>query len=229
MATTPEGVYYPVPTDAYDPPGDIQKEAESLGGRIIVPVANTTERNALAATVNPSPSKPLYVHRQNIAAGSKTEYTEDGSRWVGVGEQPAWDLTLNTTLNAPSGDWVAPSSNWDRVAYNGAAPAAEDGRITIPERGLYSITISAWFQANQTGRRLAGLGINGNAPSVRFQMEGRPPSGNSVYVNGTLNRLLVAGDVIRLMTFQDSGVHVGLQAQGTSLTVVRITELGPPS
>lgn len=226
MATTPQGVYYPVPLDAYDPPGDMQKLAEAASRGLIVPVTNVAERDALAALVMPTADTPLYVHRADITAGSKLEYTTDGTNWVIVGEQPVWDLSLNTTLDAPSGQWVHPSTNWTRDRYNGAALPTLDGRVTIPMRGLYAVTLSAWFNPHGTGRRMVGAGLNGANPNQRFIIEGPTPNSvNTVQIAATVNRILNAGDELRLMIFQDSGGHLGIRAGGTSMTINRLSGL----
>lgn len=81
MALNSLGIEVPASTDAFDPDGDIRSLGDSLAGRIIVPVANVTERNALATTLSPTPSEPLYVHRADAPVYARTEWTEDGSNW----------------------------------------------------------------------------------------------------------------------------------------------------
>ncbi|MBD7949582.1 hypothetical protein [Oerskovia rustica] len=65
MATTPTGLIVPAGTDVFDPDGDLRTLAGSLDGRLIVPVANTTARDALAAAFTPSTAKPLLVYRSD--------------------------------------------------------------------------------------------------------------------------------------------------------------------
>lgn len=52
----------------------------------IIPVPNTTVRDALAAAASPSPTQPLYVHRANATnAELALEFTTDGSNWTTAG------------------------------------------------------------------------------------------------------------------------------------------------
>ena len=47
----------------------------------IVPVANTTERAAVASAVGATSTRPLYVFRADAQPGSEFEFTEDGTNW----------------------------------------------------------------------------------------------------------------------------------------------------
>jgi hypothetical protein len=76
MATNDLGVAYPTGADEFAPHVDMEAMADSLHGRIIVPVANETERDALSADVVPTASTPLYVHRADAADGFKLEVNE---------------------------------------------------------------------------------------------------------------------------------------------------------
>mgnify|MGYP007112216705 CR=1 FL=1 len=119
MATNDLGVAFPTGADEFAPHLDIEGLADSMAGRIVVPVPNVTARDALAAAVSPSPSEPLYVHRADAPAGARTEVTENGTSWrtVGasswIGELPTTTITpgntANVTFNFPVG-WfsVAP-------------------------------------------------------------------------------------------------------------------------
>lgn len=85
MATNGIGAQYPTGADEFAPHLDIEGLADSLVGRVVVPVANSTAAAAVAAAVSPSASNPLYVHRADAPAGMRTEVTEDGSTWRPVG------------------------------------------------------------------------------------------------------------------------------------------------
>jgi hypothetical protein len=84
MATglTAGGIVYPIGGDEFDPAGDMQEQAESIDPRLIYPVANLTERAALAAALAPTASRPLYVHRADAPARAKLERTENGTAWT---------------------------------------------------------------------------------------------------------------------------------------------------
>lgn len=104
MATTPTGLAVPAGTDPFDPDGDMRDLAASLEGRLVVPVPNVTARAALAAAVSPTPTEPLYVHRQDAPVGGRTEITEDGTNW----------RTLWTP--DPTAQGLAGAANWDAGA-----------------------------------------------------------------------------------------------------------------
>lgn len=91
MALNDIGIEVPGSPDMFDPDGDMRELGGSLEGRIIVPVANTTERDALAGTITPTPAKPLYVHRADAPAFARLEWTDDGSTWRGIyGGEVGW-------------------------------------------------------------------------------------------------------------------------------------------
>lgn len=81
MATTPEGIEYPVGSDPFDPAGDLAAQAASFESHVIVPVPSVSARGALATTVAPTAANPLFVHRQDAAAGRELEWTPDGTAW----------------------------------------------------------------------------------------------------------------------------------------------------
>ena len=121
MATTPTGLIVPAGTDVFDPDGDMRDLATSLEGRIIVPVANTTDRATLAAAVSPTPTEPLYAHRIDAPAGRELERTLDGTNWRPVGARI--DIAGTTSPDAwiKAGDVVAPTN------------AGGDGQIVFAE------------------------------------------------------------------------------------------------
>lgn len=84
MATTPTGLDVPAGTDLFDPDGDMRALGASLSSRIIVPVPNTTARNALAALLAPTPANPLYVDRADAPTGLHLEATRNGTTWETV-------------------------------------------------------------------------------------------------------------------------------------------------
>lgn len=194
----------------------------------VLGVANTTERAAVvaarAAAGNPiTPVSPQYVHRANAVQEASLEFTEDGTTWAAVGQEPVWDLVLNTEQNVPNRDWWSPSSGWTRNVYNGAAMPTTSGVLTVPTAGLYAITMSARFAPRATGRRLVGIGINGSDPSGRNRSEVPGVSGSAAaQAATTINRVLDAGDQLRLMLYQSSGAALTL-GDMTSLTVTRLT------
>lgn len=69
-------------------------------------VANTTARNALVATFNPTAQKPLFVWRADATAGQNIEYTTNGVDWATVltsATATGWvDCTLASGISARS-------------------------------------------------------------------------------------------------------------------------------
>lgn len=65
----------------------------------IYPVANTTARSALVASLGwtPSATRPLYVHRADASTGLELERTTDGTTWLTI---PAGAATYNATVAA---------------------------------------------------------------------------------------------------------------------------------
>lgn len=86
MATNELGVTIPAGGDVFDPQGDMVSLANSLKSRVVVPVANTTERDALAAAISwtPTAEEPLRVSRGDADPGRELEYTTDGTNWFAL-------------------------------------------------------------------------------------------------------------------------------------------------
>lgn len=87
MAQNAYGVEVPAGSDPFDPQGDMVEMANSFRSRIIVPVANATERSELLAAIDwtPSAAEPLRVWRANAPAGAQDEITTDnGVTWLSV-------------------------------------------------------------------------------------------------------------------------------------------------
>ena len=60
-------------------------------------VANTSARNALAASYAPSATKPLYVHRGDATTGFNLEYTTNGTTWRTVRQNDPELLSYQTS------------------------------------------------------------------------------------------------------------------------------------
>ena len=107
MATsTWNSITVPAGTDLYNIAADLKTMAESA--TVIIPVANTTARAAVAAATTPSATNPLYVHRADAPTGAELEVSEDGTNWSTILAGP----TSTTTVTMTSG-WVE--------AYSGSA------------------------------------------------------------------------------------------------------------
>jgi hypothetical protein len=104
MALTAGGIFYPDGAAEFNPAADMQTQAESVDPMVIHEVANTTERDALAAAFGPSATRPLYVHRGDAPTGGSLEVTTDGTTWRTI-----WTSQSPSTATA-----LTPSSGWTK-------------------------------------------------------------------------------------------------------------------
>jgi len=160
MASTETGVHYPLGPDEFAPHIDDQEQAESLNGRIIVPVPNATARNALAASLAPSASEPLFVKRADSAG---FEYTSDGSKWHALGGIESFGSPTAGSGTAISGSALyqtasLPTAAYDRLVIAWAAlygtPAAGavwDGALSIAAGTVDDAQVLARFTAGSSG------------------------------------------------------------------------------
>ncbi|WP_281860245.1 hypothetical protein [Salana multivorans] len=137
----------PLDSDAFDPSGDMRALATSLGGSIIVPVANTTARSALVAGLGwtPTPARPLYVHRADAGVGRGIEYTTDGTTWTRPGSAYA----------APAGNDFASVSATVAATIETSNLAAASITLTGPQRVL----VFAEYQARPVGNAAGELRV----------------------------------------------------------------------
>lgn len=160
MASTETGVHYPSGTDEFAPHIDDQEQAESLNGRIIAPVANVTDRNALAAALAPSASEPLFVKRADSAG---FEYTTNGTKWHAVGGIERFSATSAGAGSAISGSALYQTANlaaapYDRLViawaalYGTPAPSSVwDGALSIAASTVDDAQTFARFTAGSSG------------------------------------------------------------------------------
>ena len=138
MATNDLGVEIPAGTDAFDPQGDMVAQANSLRSRIIVPVANATERASLLGVIDWSPSQeePLHVTRGDADPGREHEYTTNGTDWLAI--QPVrGELVQNPTVS--TGAYTADSA----IATASAITAVNYPRVVEVEVILNASGVSA--------------------------------------------------------------------------------------
>lgn len=108
MALNALGIEVPADSDDFAPALDMRELGASMAGRVVVPVANELERDALAATLSPSPASPLYVHRADAPASARLEWTEDGSTWRRAATSGDWQ---DWTLISSGMDFGGPGAN----------------------------------------------------------------------------------------------------------------------
>ncbi|WP_282946938.1 hypothetical protein [Cellulomonas endometrii] len=116
MATTASGILVPAGSDPFDPAGDMVDLANSLRGRIAVPVPNATARDALLTAIDwtPTTSDPLVVRRGDtrivevytgVTAGWQPDAGPGLSWWGEVAAQvplPATVMTAVLTVALPA-------------------------------------------------------------------------------------------------------------------------------
>lgn len=90
MTKTAQGVEVPAATDEFDPQRDFSDLAASLAGRLVVPVANTTERAAVLAAQDPT-VQPVIVYRMDrgtieVYSGATGPWRTMGAGSVGAAQ-----------------------------------------------------------------------------------------------------------------------------------------------
>lgn len=183
------GIEVPAGGDAFNPQGDMVEMAASMDGRIIVPVPNTTARDALAASLIPTVDKPLYVLRADAAPSPCVEWS-DGTRWhvladtrlgrsrlsVGipmtVAGTPAW--TTVTSVTATSRGGVC--SVYAQVILANANSGAT-------RTGSFRITVDGVALTTPPGIDLTLAYVSGAEPftSGAFQWESQPVAGSHTW------------------------------------------------
>lgn len=160
MASTETGVHYPLGTDEFAPHIDDQEQAESLTGRIIVPVANATARDALAAALAPSSAEPLFVKRGDSAG---FEYTTNGTKWHSIGgierfgsptAGPGTSIAgsaLYQTADLATAPYDRLVLAWAGLYGTPAASSVWDGALSIGVATVDDAQVLARFTAGSSG------------------------------------------------------------------------------
>jgi hypothetical protein len=189
MATTDTGVYYPIGSDEFAPHLDDQKQAESLTGRVIVPVANATARNDLAAQVSPSVERPLFVKRGDSGA---LEYTTDGQVWRTVGGIESF------TSPAPTGGTFTASA----LLVAGTLATAPVDRLVHATANVYgAITSGDWDGAlsamvSDVGSAQKYGALTAPRSSVSLTWVGVVPAGVAPLIRVWLRRVSGTGSIV---------------------------------
>lgn len=222
------GIEVPAGGDEFDPQGDMVAMGASFGGRIVVPVANTTARAALAATLSPTPAVPLYVHRADAEPGQELEVTTDGTTWRSITAGRAFAiLERNTDVATASGATVV-NTAWTSTQVMGMTYAA--GIVTVLQTGLYRLGVGAVFGVASAGGRGVYILRNGTAATAAVVSHSGP--GNAAFTVGLAHARttpLVAGDVLRMATFQSSGANLNLVGTGAGFPIYMTAEFVGPA
>lgn len=175
MPSTPSGIWYPdgtAPTNITTLMSTMASSIESVLSYSTKPpinfVANITARTALATSYAPTATKPLFVWRQDAAAGRNFEVTVNGTNWFPVPQAGqggyAYAMQSGTTsLTVSSGQ-----------TSSGAVPIAfTAGRFTVAPNVTISLTnapgSSGPFHVRTYGATVSGASaiayVHGTAPT----------------------------------------------------------------
>src|SRR5690625_1543834 len=170
MAETPSKIHYPTNADTFDPAGDMESLARSVTH--IVPVANVTERNAIANAFNPTPDRPLYVDR----ADTGTLERNNGSGWEVRSPAPAIAGRRygNTATGSIANNDLRMYSAGPEYDYQGVMHSStEAGGIRVVTPGWYVASAGFRWVSNSDGPRETQIRHN---DVVVASQRGRAPS-----------------------------------------------------
>jgi len=166
MPTTNLGIYYPDAATNITPLQTVMAsistsvDAYLAANATVHTIANTAGRAALVAAYSPSVSNPLFVWRQDAAAGNNLEYTTNGTSWLAYGgKAPYFSTTAarDTALPSPVVGMHANTgsgSTYTEWAYDGSAWIT----TTYPDTGWVAVTNATGFDASgYTVRRVNGV------------------------------------------------------------------------
>jgi hypothetical protein len=154
MPLTPIGLNIPAGTDAFDPQVDFSDLAASLINRTIVPVANVTDRAAVATAIGPTATKPLVVIRANAPVYKAIEYTFDGTNWYALAESATLPDPVTATSPATTNTIVATA--W-AVLPGGDLTT----QLVLVRPAWVHVEMSAWVVKTAASDLRAGVGLSG--------------------------------------------------------------------
>lgn len=222
MATSATKITVPAGTDLFDPQGDMVDLAESAGPGLIIPVANTTERNALPGLISwtPSAALPLRVWRANASPSSQLEYTTYGTTWRAVVAAPPYVVANRTTdlgvATAPSGDGTVVTWNIlesDRISYSG-------GTFTVSDAGVYHLAVVLDWEGATGGDRLCRVRKNGSGFS--FAGNTNPSTTSPTQSSVAIDLEMSSGDTLAVWARQSSGATLQVRDDYTRFSLRRV-------
>jgi hypothetical protein len=168
----------------------------------VFPVADVTERDALAVTYSPAADNPLIVFRADAISGRQIEYTIDGSTWIVVMDRPPIaQITKSSAQNTTAGTYSAvifDVETYDDDEFHSASPYP--WRLTCPTglSGYYRINAKA---ACITGTTYFITEIRKNGTQIPGSVCSTPATGTgNLRVPSSIITSLTAGDYIELFT-----------------------------
>lgn len=126
---------------------------------------------------------------------------------------------------------VLPSHTWAKMTVPNVrsttpkiTPNGANDTFTVTKSGVYLITASARFEANETGSRHLVIS-SGSTVDERWGGNSVPGGLGFFTPGATTARYLTAGSTISVYVFQDSGVNLSLMPSG-EVNHVSITYIG---
>lgn len=194
------------------------------GAVVEVEPATVTVPASQVALTNLDDGTPAVVY-EDVDAGLHTVMSPDGLEitQTGVVTTIPW-RNVGLAIAPPrgyladTGSQTLPNATWTRgglqVRQLEAGVTADQSGVRVPVAGYYRINARGKFAANQTGRRIVGIMINGVNPETNMSIMA-PQGTASVECNASV--FLEAGDLVQIGLFQQSGGN--LLSPGRELTV----------
>ncbi|MDF1705004.1 MAG: hypothetical protein P1U38_09545 [Aeromicrobium sp.] len=174
--TDTHGFVAPDDTDPFAPAADMRAGRAPHHSRSIIPVANATARDALAAAHSPTSSKPMVIYRSDV---DEHYYTKDGIAYRPIGTGPTGEVARTSAQSFPGGGVDFTTIVWQELVSGSDAiwSGSEPTRVGISRSGWYQInygiTLSSSQSAGQQLRLLRnGATVSGGdrgTPTTQFQ------------------------------------------------------------
>lgn len=167
MATDAVGTTVPAGSDEFDPQGDMVDMAASMWGMLVIPVANTTARSTVGASLDAAGVTACIFNRADATDGQNLEIcldTSDPSTVFPVDGRSPSDWTIITAASGYT------STAYSRLFYVGGKSFLElAGYITINAGSLVRATtigtITSTHRPTTTRRPAATVG-NGSTTAT---------------------------------------------------------------
>lgn len=165
VGTSPSGVVYATDDLELGAAGFVF--AASLEGRLIVPVPNTSARDALVASFQPSSTRPLIVYRHDAPAGARIEWTTNGTSWTPVGGADSGWVSPASVAGAWSGSQTNLRSRLEgkRVSLRGFLGPADGTANAGSHNQVAQLASGHRPPAGQTYRWAVSTLVNGATPN----------------------------------------------------------------
>lgn len=177
------------------------------------------------------PAFPSFTSGENPTAAKLNQWKTAGDFWALTPRCAAYPTGVQSLASGATVNIGLDAELYDIVqAVDAATPMHDNGtnndRIVIRTSGKYTISGQVQFASNATGYRIAQIELNGSG-SALFRNTQSPVSGASTSVPILPQEYpLVAGDVVRLQAFQNSGAALSTVG-GLANTFLRVVLTAP--